>query len=400
MKSPALALAITLLIQALVSLAALTAPVLAPVVALDTGLAATKVGVFVALIYVAAMLSSLCSGDFVIRYGAIRISQLCLVSCSAGVAIATLGSPWAMVVGALLIGCGYGPVTPASSHILARNTPPHLMGFIFSLKQTGVPLGGALAGILLPAWVGWWDWRTAAYIAAALCLVVVVLSQPIRGSFDNDRDSSRKLAVGSAFRPLKLVLENKRIRDLAICTTFFSVMQLCLTTYLVTFLTDAHDMSLQAAGLILFAAQAAGVAGRLLWGAVADRWMAPRNVLAVLAFGIGVCSLALAMIPAHWPLWLLTLLCIAFGATAIGWNGVYLAEVARLAPAGQAGLFTGGTLFFTYFGVVAGPPAFALVVEYSESYSVGYGILGVAITLVAVWLTYASAKELQLTRTG
>src|SRR5690606_30340191 len=83
LNSATLALIITLLIQALVSLAALTAPVLAPVVAQDIAISATKVGVFVALIYAGAMFSSVCSGDFIIRYGAIRVSQVCLAFCAA-----------------------------------------------------------------------------------------------------------------------------------------------------------------------------------------------------------------------------------------------------------------------------------------------------------------------------
>lgn len=395
MSSATLALIITLLIQALVSLASLTAPVLAPVVAPDIALSATKVGVFVALVYVGAMLSSLCSGDFIIRYGAIRVSQACLAFCGAGLALATLGTPLIMVLGALLIGCGYGPVTPASSHVLARNTPAHLMGFVFSLKQTGVPLGGALAGILLPLLVTGWGWRTAAIVVAVSCLLMAMLSQFIRPMFDDDRKPDQPLSFGSVLRPLRLVLANRRIRELATCTIFFSILQLCLTTYLVTFLTDAHGLALTTAGLILFVAQSAGVGGRLLWGAMADRWFSPRNVLAALALGIGVCSTLLAMIPVDQPLWLLTVLCGFFGATAIGWNGVYLAEVARLAPAGQAGLFTGGTLFFTYLGVVTGPPMFSIIVEATESFSVGYGVLGLAITLVAGWLTYSSVKELR-----
>lgn len=389
-------LAATLLIQALASLAALTAPVLAPVAAPDIAMSATNVGVFVALIYVAAMLSSLCSGDFVIRYGAIRMSQISLGLCAAGLGFASLGSPGALVVGALLIGCGYGPITPASSHVLARGTPAHLLGFVFSLKQTGVPLGGAMAGLLLPILVSWWEWRSAALVVALACVLMIALAQPIRQSFDDDRDRTRRVALSSTFRPLRLVLANRRIRKLAICTSFFSVMQLCLTTYLVTFLMEEHGMSLAAAGFILFVAQLAGIVGRLLWGLVADRWVAPRNVLAALAVGMGVCATLMAIISPSWPLWAVTVGCAMFGATAIGWNGVYLAEVARLAPAGQAGLFTGGTLFFTYFGVVAGPPLFAMLVKSTDSFAVGYGLLGAAITVVAAWLTYSNVKEVRV----
>ncbi|WP_417276298.1 hypothetical protein [Castellaniella sp.] len=49
-----------------------------------------------------------------------------------------------MTVGALLIGLGYGPITPA-----------HRMSFVFSIKQTGVPLGGVLAGLVVPGLAQW-----------------------------------------------------------------------------------------------------------------------------------------------------------------------------------------------------------------------------------------------------
>ena len=66
-------------------------------------------------------------------------------------------------------------------------------------------------------------------------------------------------------------------------------------------------------------------------------------------------------------------LALAFGATASGWNGVYLAEVARLAPSGQAGSATGGALAFTYAGVVAGPPLFATVLQLTDqSFALAY----------------------------
>src|SRR5690625_6599662 len=101
---------------------------------------------------------------------------------------------------------------------------------------------------------------------------------------------------------------------------------------------------------------------------------------------MAACSLLMAFIGTDWPVWLVVVICAAFGATAIGWNGVYLAEVARLAPAGQAGLMTGGTLFFTYLGVVIGPPIFTLIVESSRSFALGYALLGGLLALVTLFM--------------
>ncbi|MFM8574615.1 MAG: MFS transporter, partial [Limnohabitans sp.] len=72
------------------------------------------------------------------------------------------------------------------------------------------------------------------------------------------------------------------------------------------------------------------------------------------------------------PHTLLLPILVVFGASAIGWNGVYLAEVARRAPAGQASLATGGTLAFTFLGVVIGPPVFGLLATLCGTYRAGF----------------------------
>ena len=71
---------------------------------------------------------------------------------------------------------------------------------------------------------------------------------------------------------------------------------------------------------------------------------------------------------------------VVFGGTAIGWNGVYLAEAARSAPDGKVGAATGGTLFFTFFGVVLGPPLFGWIVSVTGSYPLAF-IFFAAITM-------------------
>ena len=86
------------------------------------------------------------------------------------------------------------------------------------------------------------------------------------------------------------------------------------------------------------------------------------------------------------------LLVSSFGATAIGWNGVYLAEVARQAPRGRAGEATGGTLFFTFSGVLVGPPIFAFLVEGGVSYSVAFLLVAVPALVCGLILLWGSMR--------
>jgi esterase/lipase superfamily enzyme len=70
-----------------------------------------------------------------------------------------------------------------------------------------------------------------------------------------------------------------------------------------------------------------------------------------------------------------------YGATAVGWNGVYLSEVARIAPPGRAAAATGASLAMTYSGVMVLPTLFWAIVALSGSYAAAF----VATGLLTLW---------------
>lgn len=372
-------LAVTLAIQSLVAMALISVPVIAPVIAQALGISSTYVGIYVGVVYAAAMVASLSAGAAVARFGAIRVSQAGLLLCAAGLALSALGSVPALAAGAVLVGLGYGPVTPASSHLLARTTPADRMSLVFSIKQTGVPLGGVLAGALVPPLLVL-GWRGALLAVAAATIACIFVAQPLRATLDADRQPQRPLVPGNLAQPIRMVLAHPPLRLLAGCSFLFSIAQLSLTTYLVTYLHETLAYGLVAAGLALSVSQAAGVFGRVLWGYVSDRWLGARRTLTALAALVGVCALATAGLQASMPALLVLAVLALFGASAIGWNGVYLAEVAREAPPGQASVATGGTLAITFLGVVAGPPAFGALAGAAGSYRIGF--IAVALALV------------------
>jgi MFS family permease len=395
MRSTLLPLAATLAIQALVAMATITVPVLAPAASDELHLSAGLIGLYVSLVYLGSMISSAASADLIRRIGAIRFSQYCLVMCAIGLALLTFGTMPALIASALVLGLGYGPITPASSHILAKTTPPHMMSFVFSVKQTGVPLGGALAGIVVPPLVLLGGWRLAALAVAGLCVLTAVVAQPIQAENDADRDPKRPISARGPFRALVLVATDATVRRLALSSFFFSALQLCLTTYLVTYLTSKLGYTLVEAGLMLAVATTAGIVGRIAWGAVADRSGRPAAVLGLVGIAMAAAAGAMAISSPEWPRVAMIVLCAAFGGTAIGWNGVYLAEVAREAPAGKTVEATGGALFFTFFGVLITPPIFAAIVEGGGSYGLAFAVVAAPTLLCGLWLLARAAPRAQ-----
>ena len=388
-----LTLFLTLVIQAMVSMALLTLPVMAPVVAQDLQVSPALVGLYVSMTYAGAMAASLMGGATVNRLGAIRVSQWGLVLCAAGLLLCAV--PWfpAMGLGAVLIGLGYGPITPASSHLLARTTPKHQMSLVFSLKQTGVPLGSLLAGAIVPSMLLVLSWHSSLGVVAAVCLLCAALAQPLRAELDQDRQPHMPIRWGSWITPIRMVLAHRALSTMAACSFMFSMVQLSLTTYLVTFLHDDLAYGLIAAGLALSATQLGGMAGRIAWGYAADRWLGARRMLLLLAGLMTVSALASATLTVETPQALVMAILVTFGASAIGWNGVYLAEVARRAPEGMASVATGGTLAFTFSGVVIGPPIFGALSTLFGTYRAGFVGLMVGASVSGIVLYWSQRKQ-------
>src|SRR5216683_2603334 len=328
------ALIATLAIQTLVSMAVLTPPGFAALAAPEIGVSANALGGYNSLVYAAACLSAAVSGGPIRRHGAIRLSQACLIACAAGLALTASASLALVLGGAVLLGLGYGPVTPASSHLLIRQTPPARRALVFSIKQTGVPVGGALAGILVPALVLALGWKGAALAAAALSVLVAVAVEPVRQSLDSDADPTARGERG-VLAAIRLVLASPPLRRLALASLAFSAMQLfCLL------------------GLVMAAS-----------------------------------ATALSLVTPGWPVAAIAAVTVVLGASGLGWNGIYLAEVATLAPPGKAGLVTGGALSLTFLGIVIGPALFSVVVEASGSYQPAFLAAAsfAALAALAVW---------------
>ena len=391
-RDGALALAITLAIQIFAAVCATAVSVLAPEIGRDVGIAPKLVGVFVGIVYAGSMLASLISGMFIERHGAIRVSQVCVLLCATGILTIAAGTAFtatalvSLAIAPVVLGLGYGPITPASSHILARTAHPSRMALTFSIKQTGVPAGAALAGAALPVLALQMGWHVAFAAIAVIGIPVVLLSELVRKSLDVGRASSRPPSIAGLVAPLRELARTEAMRELAITAFLYAALQVCLVSFIVVYLTESLRYSLVAAGLVLTVANVAGVVGRIAWGSFADFHLAPRELLGWLGLAAGVCAFATAGFGAGWPTAAILATSAVFGATAIGWNGVMLSEVARLAPANRVGAITGAFGFVTFGGVMAGPPLFALVSALTEDYRYGFATFGSLTLGSGVWL--------------
>ncbi len=372
--------------QAFAYMSGLVMPVAAPAVAAALDLDPALVGVFTGLVFFASMFSHVSCGAFIQRHGALRISQLSLCATAAGLIIVSTGSLPLIALGALIIGMGTAPSTPASSQILARLSPPHLAPLLFSIKQTGVPVGAMLAGAIVPFSVAAFGWRGAFFVSAGICLALALLLQPLRASFDRDRNPDARFSAAAVLGTIRDVLRAPALRVMAIASFAFVGLQSVFASFFVIYLTQALAHDLKTAGFAFSVSQAAAIPARIFWGWLAGRLSAARAVLAGLGIGMAAASVLLGLSGAGWSLSLIIAAGCAYTCTAVSWHGVLLAEVARVAPREQVSGMTGGVLAFGSAGMMSFPLVFSGILAATGSFTLGFVIAAVPALIAAVLL--------------
>jgi len=355
--------------------------VLAPLIILELHADPSWVGVYFGLVAIAALIGQLGSGGFIIRLGAIRMSQMALLSTGGGMAVAVIGGAAGFVLSAL-VGNGIAAVaTPASSHLLGRWAVRRYAPFAFSITQTAIPAGILLGGSLGPLLAQHIGWRGTMLISAGACWCFALLLQPLHGRIDTEATPTHTIHLSDFRTTITSVLAVPELRALSFACFAFNGLQAVFTAYFVTYLT-ALGYDLVAAGALFSAVIAIAIPCRILWGWVGSFCVAPRLVMSGLAFGMAISVALTGAFSAAWPALAIGAVTGALSATAMSWHGILLSESARLAPAGRAGTVTGGVLSFGQMGAFLCPSVFSLLLWLTGGYAAGWVVCAVP----AVWV--------------
>ncbi len=369
-------------VQVIATMGILIPAAIAPELARTLDLPVSMIGFQVSLAYVGATLMSLCGGLVQRKLGAVRANQVAATMIGLSLLIIAVPHIAALFVGSLGLGVAYGMTNPAASHLMMKIASPTNRNLIFSVKQTGQPLGGVIAGLMAPPIAIAFGWQWSLIAGAMLALSTVMLIQPLRAKLDGDRDPTTKFR-GAVFKDVSLILRIRELRLLALAALTFSGVQLALMTFAVTMLVEDVKFDLVTAGIGLAVIQIAGVVGRLGWGIIADRNGDARKTLLIAQSLSIVAAVATAFLSDGMPLMVVFGILFLFGMSAVGWNGVFMAEIGRLAPEGKIGSATGGVLVPTFIGVMMGPLVFSGIHEVTATYTMSFAVLAL-VTLMGI----------------
>lgn len=393
-RRPSFAFLIAVLVagQSIGTMGTTMIPAVAPKVAASLGIPSALIGYQISLLAVAMIVALAFGARFSRRWGSTRMQQIGVALVATGGLIAILPHVFFFYAASIALGLGYGSLTPSASSLLMRFTPAERRNLIFSLKQTGVPLGGIGAALITPAVAVAFGWQWAIIGNSLALYALVFILQRGRPYWDDDRDPKAVIS-GNPFGGVMTIWRHPALRLLSISGSCFVVVQICLTTFTVILFNEQLGWGLIEAGIVLTASQVGGVTGRVFWGWLADLTHNCLGMLSLLGVVMAVSALCCYALTPQWPMFAACVLFFVLGSTASGWNGAFLAEVARLSPRQSISVATGGSLVFVNTGKAIGPIAFANAYLLTGSYQLGFVLLTLpaAIGLWCVWTAHRGA---------
>ena len=385
-------LGIVTLTHVMSSYSGMSIQTLAPFFQSDLGLNHVEIGMLTSVFYAGTFFLSTPFGSLVDRIGEYRILASGPLVIGLFIAlISTAQSFMGVCILVALAGVGYSGINPATGKAVVSRFPPRGRALAMSMKQNGVPLGGALVAATLPAFASAYGWRNALVFGGAASLVwglaiLCFYKRPRRGHpdpVDISLGGRRWSHVGD-------ILKNRDIMILSFIMLIFQALQLSLITYFTLFLKNSLSCSIVVAGGIFAVGNLGGLIGRICWGYVSDYIMDGERklLLIVMAGASALFCLLFYFITPGFSLLNMGALVFLFGFASMGWPGLFLTLVAELSGSRNAGSAFGVAVAVVSLGVFIGPPTFGYIVDRTGSYSYAWLFFSAAMGAAALLLTF------------
>jgi sugar phosphate permease len=344
------------LAQASFSASSVGLPALSPTLKSEYGLSLTETGVVLAAVGIGMLFTLLPWGLVADRVDERWVIATGLTGAAALLVAASRTHTFGAVTGVLVgVGALGASVNAASGRAIMAWFPSTELGLALGIRQTAIPIGGALGAAVLPVLGSSGGTRVAfLFLASASLTGAVIAAVFIRGGIGAEPE------VGDVTQPLR----DPFMWRLGTGTGLFLLAQIGITGFVVLFLHEERGLSKEAAGAVLAGIYVLAVAARIGSGTISDRLGSRLGPLRTIGVALALLTACVAA-AVDAPLALLIPLFLVAGVLSMSWNGLAYAAAAEAAGAAH----TGAALGFqqTLLGVVVAgaPPLVAAVATHS-----------------------------------
>jgi sugar phosphate permease len=357
--------------QAAFSTVSFAIAVLAPALREEYDLSLTEIGVVLAAEWVGLTFALLPWGFAVDRFGERWTLALGLVVCAAFLAAAAYAPSFESLVLFLgLAGVAGGSVQSGSGRAVMRWFAASERGLALGVRQTAVPVGGAIAALVLPL--------LETPRAGLLFVAGFVLAGAVLGALVLRAGTEEHLEAAD----VESTLRDRRLWLACWGSGLYLVAQVALMGFVVLFLVEQRDFSTGEAGAVFAAGQAIAAVLRITLGRWSDVVRSRVGPLRLIGVVIAVALGAVAALTGAAAWVLVPVLAVATGLS-MAWNGLSYTIAAELGGRRSGAAIGFQQTVLSAIGVAA-PVAFAAAVS-ASSWTAAFAVAGV-FPLVGVYL--------------
>jgi len=259
---------------------------LLPLIGNELGLSYTEIGLIMTCQYIASAVANIPGGVLVDTVG--RKGLLMAVS------LFWVGFPYLLIgfthnyamllVCVALVGFGNSLWHPTAIPTLGTRYPDR-KGLVLSLHGMGGNVGDAIAPVVIGAALAVFSWRQVVVLNVAPGLVVALLMFALLGTIQlgAKKTHGETQSLAQYLQGLRVLLRNRAVVLLSVGSSFRTMTQTALLTFLPVYLARDMGYSPALVGACLFALQAAGFAAAPVAGHLSDRMGRKHIMMASLA---------------------------------------------------------------------------------------------------------------------
>jgi MFS family permease len=279
----------------------------------------------------------------------------------------TVGGFIGLLVILSIVGIFYSASQPGGSKVIIKWFPKKLRGLAMGIRQAGIPIGGSMAGAIIPVVSIKYGWPSAVYVLSSLCIIGGLLFF----IFYKEPPSLHTVPflVEQQVKPfrkqLQEIMNNKVLYPVFFAGICMISLQIVIVGHLTIFLTNMESISPLIAGQIYSISLFFGMLGRIILASISDHFCKGnrRKPLLFSVFSAFIFVLSFTINLHALPIWILFLLSGWLGFFGIGWYSLFIVEVAEKSSEDSVGITVSFALTLNQFAIILAPPIFGFIVD-------------------------------------
>ncbi|MGX1982993.1 sugar phosphate permease [Thermolongibacillus altinsuensis] len=290
------------------------------------------------------------------------------------------------------VGIWYGTAQPGGSSAIVKWFPKKHRGLAMGIRQTGIPIGGALASAILPFFFYQYGLSSAILVQAIMAILGGIVFLVFYKDPGINKNQEEKF---SFIQKINIIKNNFDLYPIFFIGITMVSLQLIIVAHLMSYLTNTLKININLAGFFLSLSLVGGMFGRIILAWISDRiFKGNRSKPLQLTIWLTVITImGLIFFPTYLPIWANGLLCFLIGFLGIGWFSLFIVLISEKSNPNFIGLTVSVALTLNQIFIVISPSLFGILVDFFKGYKIPLFLLALFIFLGGYWLRITEHKS-------